>query len=472
MKRAIIPAAIYALAVVLRLVPTVFYPSLNHPDEIFQTLEPAHRLIFGYGLVPWEFVFGARSWLLPGALAGLMRIGSTIGAAPENYLTLIHVALALLAASTSVCAFLWGRRAFGVWGGILAASLPTFWPDAVYFGARTLSEAVAAPLLVMALYLVDRQTIGARRELGAGLLLGLAASLRLQLAPAIAAIVIWQFFAQKRSAWLKLVGGAAIAVAAAGLLDAATWDYPFQSLWRNFIYNTFYGVSSFYGTEDWSFYPLALLEYWRGFAVLLLALGAIGARRLPLPLLAASLIFAAHMAVPHKELRFLYPTILLLLIVAGMGLAQLGVWAAARWRIEPARCSAVLLAVALLAAASLAATPAYRELWQRGHNMIRADIAAGKLNGVCGIGAYKSHGSYTLFHRDVPFYWMQDDADYARDLPGFNTLVAGEKTPPAPGFQTVRCFGDVCLSQRQGPCADLPPTEMPRPAPLEGAEPR
>jgi hypothetical protein len=303
-------------------------------------------------------------------------------------------------------------------------------------------------------------------------LLGLAAVLRLQLVPAITAIVIWQFFAQPRGAWLKLVAGAALAVAAAGLLDAATWDYPFQSLWRNFIYNTFYGVSSFYGTEDWSFYPLALLEYWRGFAVLLLALAALGARRLPLPLLASALIFAAHMAVPHKELRFLYPAILLLLIVAGMGLAQLSAWAAARWRIEPTRCSAVLLAVALLAAVALAATPAYRELWQRGHDMMRADIAAGKLSGVCGIGAYQSHGSYTLFHRDVPFYWDQDESEFTRDLPGFNTLVAAQPAPPAPGFQTLRCFGEVCLSQRQGPCADLPPTAMPRPPPLVGAEPR
>jgi hypothetical protein len=472
LRRAILPAAIYALAVALRLIPTVFYPGFNHPDEIFQTLEPAHRLVFGYGLVPWEFVFGARSWLLPGALAGLMRLGDALGSAPENYLAFIHVVLALLAASTSVCAFLWGRRAFGVWGGILAASLPTLWPDAVYFGARTLSECVAAPLLVMALYLVDRDKIGMRRAIGAGLLLGLAAMLRLQLVPAIAAVVIWQALGRRRGAWLPLAGGAVIVVIAAGLLDAATWGYPFQSLWRNFIYNTFYGVSAYYGTEDWSFYPLVLLEYWRGYAVLLLALAALGARRLPLPLLAAALIFAAHMAVPHKELRFLYPAILLLLIVAGMGLAQLGSWAASRWRLDPLRCSIVLLTAAVLAAGFLAATPAYRELWQRGHDMMLADIAAGKLNGVCGIGAYRTHRSYTLIHRNVPLYWTEDDAEFARDLPGFNTLVAAEPAPPAPGFTTLRCYGKICMSQRPGSCADIPPTAMPRPAPLDDVQPR
>ena len=37
------------------------YPTLLWSDEIFQTLEQAHRLVFGYGIVPWEFRAGARS---------------------------------------------------------------------------------------------------------------------------------------------------------------------------------------------------------------------------------------------------------------------------------------------------------------------------------------------------------------------------------------------------------------------------
>ena len=32
------------------------------PDEIHQSLEPAHRLVFGYGLIAWEFSDGARNW--------------------------------------------------------------------------------------------------------------------------------------------------------------------------------------------------------------------------------------------------------------------------------------------------------------------------------------------------------------------------------------------------------------------------
>ena len=66
------------LGVGLRLVPTVIVPSINWGDEIFQTVEPAHRLVFGYGLVPWEFQLGMRFWLLPGTIAGLMEIARII----------------------------------------------------------------------------------------------------------------------------------------------------------------------------------------------------------------------------------------------------------------------------------------------------------------------------------------------------------------------------------------------------------
>src|SRR5262249_22626523 len=42
---------------------------VHWPDEIYQTLEPAHRAAFGYGLLAWEFLEGARSWALPALIA-------------------------------------------------------------------------------------------------------------------------------------------------------------------------------------------------------------------------------------------------------------------------------------------------------------------------------------------------------------------------------------------------------------------
>src|SRR2546430_8429267 len=53
------------VAVGLRLVPIILEPSPNLGDEIFQKLEPAHRLVYAYGLVTWGFPLRMRSWPFP-----------------------------------------------------------------------------------------------------------------------------------------------------------------------------------------------------------------------------------------------------------------------------------------------------------------------------------------------------------------------------------------------------------------------
>src|SRR5207248_10320775 len=132
------------LSVGLRLIPVLFLPSLNWDDEIFQATEPAHRLVFGYGIVAWEFQLGMRSWILPGTIAGLMQLSRLIGDGPAYYLPLIATALALLASAPVLCCFLWARRWYGpvpaLAGGIVVAVAP----ELVYFGGRALTEVVAA----------------------------------------------------------------------------------------------------------------------------------------------------------------------------------------------------------------------------------------------------------------------------------------------------------------------------------------
>jgi hypothetical protein len=86
-------AVLVALAILLRLQPILSEPSAVWADEIFQTSEPAHRLVYGSGLVAWEFQLGVRSWLLPGLIAGLMELSRIIGDGPDFYLPVIAVVL-------------------------------------------------------------------------------------------------------------------------------------------------------------------------------------------------------------------------------------------------------------------------------------------------------------------------------------------------------------------------------------------
>ena len=57
----------FVLGAVPRVWAAVWDQNIYWPDEIFQTLEPAHQFAFHYGILPWEFREGARSWLFPGS---------------------------------------------------------------------------------------------------------------------------------------------------------------------------------------------------------------------------------------------------------------------------------------------------------------------------------------------------------------------------------------------------------------------
>ena len=50
-----------------------------HADEVMQYLEPAHWLVFGNGVLHWEFFYGARSWLVPSAVAAVLFLCQAIG---------------------------------------------------------------------------------------------------------------------------------------------------------------------------------------------------------------------------------------------------------------------------------------------------------------------------------------------------------------------------------------------------------
>ena len=390
-------AVLLALAILLRLQPILVEPSAVWPDEIFQTSEPAHRLVFGSGLVAWEFQLGVRSWMLPGVIAGLMELSRIFGDGPAYYLPVIAVAFAMLAAAPVVCAFLWCRPLFGVAGALLAGLAVAVAAEPVYFGARTLSETVAGHLLVVAIWALEPGylVVSRRRLFTGGALLGLVLVTRVQLAPAIAVAMLWTNWRAARGRLAATLAGVAVILAAAGLLDTLTLGYPFASVWRYVFYNVFYGVSSTFGVEPWPYYLLGELGVWGGAGATMLLLMAIGAWRLPLLLVVAIVILAVHSGIAHKEYRFIYPAIVPLTVLAGVGLAQMASWGR-EWLIgrsmpvNTAAATSAALALAWWGLASLqvwngATLTAYRH---RMHDNLAAASFVAHGPAPCGIGLY------------------------------------------------------------------------------------
>jgi len=479
------------LAFALRLIPVVFVPSLNWWDEIFQTTEPAHRLVFGVGLVPWEFQLGARSWILPGVFAGLMELSRVIGDGPDYYLPIIAGACDLLAMIPVVCCFLWCRRLFGLTGAIVGGLCVAVAPELVYFGARTLNEVVAAHLLVLALYLLEPgyRVTSRRRLFSAGAILALVFVLRVQIAPAIALIGLWSTIGAPWARFAAIAGGGLSVLAFVALLDALTLGYPFASIWRYVLYNGFYGVSSTFGVEPWYYYGLMELMIWLAGLFVLLPLVLLGARRTVLPFAAALVIIAVHSIIAHKEYRFIYPAVVLLAVEAGIGLAALVTSVPerlndrGRWRslARPAAAGALAGGWCLLSFLTWTG-PAMAALRYRVHDYLAATSLVAHMAGICGIGLYgldgkdwARYGGYSWLHQPVPMYWPKDGDELEATAASFDILLYTTDIHPAPpmpaGFVKERCFDEVCLARRAGKCDGAPMMPMPFPEPLAGLRP-
>jgi hypothetical protein len=319
-------AMLLLAAFVIRIAAYARFGGIVHPDEVFQYLEQAHRIVFGDGLIPWEYQLGVRSWLFPGFLAGILETARLVGDSPVVQNGAVALVLSLLSLVPVVCGFFWGSRVAGLAGGLLAGGLNAVWSDTVLFSAHPLLDSVGAYCLVGGVFQADRgdRSSSQRTFLLAGLMLGLIAVLRVQLLPAIALSAVLYCHGGIRQRWLPLLGGFIPVVLAQGALDDVTLGTPFQSIWYYVWINQASGVSTAFGVSPWYGY-LADLRWQWSFALIPLAICvAAGARRQIRLLTIATSIILVFSCIPHKEMRFIFPAIPLLLTVAGTGSAIVG----------------------------------------------------------------------------------------------------------------------------------------------------
>ena len=105
---------VLALAFAVRAAVALFGDFLLHPDEVIQYLEPAHRAAFGNGIGYWEQFPGARPWLLPGFIAGLLTGFAAIGwDQPAWYVPAIKLVFCLISLGIPAGMYFFARRSFG-----------------------------------------------------------------------------------------------------------------------------------------------------------------------------------------------------------------------------------------------------------------------------------------------------------------------------------------------------------------------
>jgi hypothetical protein len=422
------------------------------PDEIYQALEPAHRLAFGYGLQAWEFQLGARSWIFPGVLAGVMRAAAAAGVTSGAGLVAWAKVFMVLVAMGGLCASMRIARALaGPRAALMAGVLVMAFPPHLVFAGRTMSETATAAMLAVATWFVVEPT--RRRLRVAGALVALATLLRPPNA-LVAAGLLALVAVRRRGEARPFLEGALLAGVPGGALDWVTWGAPFHAMGLYVRYNLIEGHAADYGTAPWWYY-LHTLWTSTGPAVVVLAAAVAYARREARGVSLVALGFClVHVLLPHKELRFLAPVTPLLLVVAATGLDR----AAERLRAlggAPARAVPPVLAGALgLAMVWRAPGLTHGEMGYRGKASQEASpvghpsddynrllLEAHHRPDLCGLAVAGTHviwlGGSSYLHRHVPLFDL--DPPDERGSPAANYVLAPAAwSRPRQGIEVAR----------------------------------
>jgi GPI mannosyltransferase 3 len=467
-------------------------------DEIFQTLEQGHRLAFGYGLVPWEFKAGARSWLLPGILGGLMKALSLLGIGSGAGLAItMKLAFAALSTIGLLALLRIAHAAAGLAGALLFAFVAVAFPASLLYGSRAMSEVACAPFLAWGTWLlwpwglgnVGRARWRARRLaatpwwrgamvlLVAGGSFAFAALLRYQTVLLLPVVLLIVATRRGLRAAIVVAVGAVVVVGLGGLLDFATWGRPFKAF---IVYVRFNLLES--GANQWGVAKRDF--YWRtittttGPGFWILAVGLVLGLRRTWPVALLALVFVgAHSSIAHKELRFVYPVLPLFLLCSAVGLARIfDRLPLPRGQQIALTSAAGLVLLVLFTARARGLTfadirqpmdgtanggPTSPLVWRAFDERNRLFADAGTRADICGLAAPTMNaywtGGYTYFHRRLPILWAGGRVDY--DAANYVVLGPGHKMDDA-RYKSVAKRGAYQLYRRDGACAAPLPSSL------------
>lgn len=443
---------------VLRLLVVMLTARSLHSDEIFQYVEQAHRLTYGYGYTPWEYVHGIRNWLLPGALSLVLSGYRWLGLTdPDFYIPAIRILACLCSLSVIYCAYQIGRTVCSESVGRIASLLMAGWYELVIRASSVTPEIFGAYLLMGA-----AACLVAKPSRKTALLLGLCAAgataLRLQYAPVtvVMGAVALGYTWQKR--WS--VGQLAIAAtgfltvtAFVGWLDYYTWGSYFVSYTNNYLYNKVYGVSSFWGEQPVWMY-LAYLGLYSGGLFWVAIANSLRRKSKPWLLLALlAAVILPHSLIAHKEYRFIFAAAPFGLMLTAQAIDDL--WqrrsGSRNWGKVIVRL-AVFYSVTVLLVTSFFLDPKTSQL--RAYLYLNDQP---ELVSVLNLYApWYTTGGYYYLHRDVPIYFPEqladiEPTDWVRYV---SHIVCDPDQAAIPGFTAVTHIGKVDVRT-----ADRPPTE-------------
>lgn len=318
---------IILLGALLRFVVALNSDHIYYPDELFQVLEQGFRLSHGYGITPLEYVLHIRSYLLPQLLAQSLRLMQEFGLnTPNSYIPAVKILFSLLSLSLIPSIYLIIKSVSSHrLHALLAAFSVSIWYELVYFAHRPFYEVIATYLLYVSLAL-SMSSARASLHLIAGFLLALSLYLRPHYLPVIVAFFLINFFLTKR--WLQQLpyqaAGFFLGSVLAGFVDYISMGTWFYSLTKYVSLNLGRGTQL---VND-PYNPVELPSYFYFTSLLTTSLFILitlcKSPKVYRPLLILPLfVILSHSLIDHKEYRFIFAAIPMLVALASISIMEL-----------------------------------------------------------------------------------------------------------------------------------------------------
>ena len=451
-------AAILVVCFVLRLGVAWRLPTIHHADEVFQVAEQANRSAHGYGIVPWEFRTASRAALLPTLVEPIYRLPAT--AATHRLLqSAVFCALSLIPVWV---AFQWGRRQYGRAGGVLSAAIMGIWFELVYFAPKATADAVSSSFLLAGVY-CSRPGGSRVAAFAGGFTMALALCLRVQIAPAATLGLLLALVVGGRERTVSLLSGVAVALLVAGAAEWRWWGTPFQGQIGYLAMEATRHSSRFFSQEPLTFYVKQYILMYGAALPIVAFLIYTGSRKAPVLLIIALAVIVPFHAIGHKEDRFVVAGLPPLVLLMGLGTADL----LARFAVPGVGTVSAVIAGWSIAMLAVCYGDTYRPYWTRHGNHVLAFEQVGRQPDACGVALvgirwWQTPG-YSGLGRNIPIYEITSDEQAPRILSAANYVLEATKAapPPAP-FALWREYTRPvqALYRRPGGCVPDPSSQV------------
>jgi len=346
----------------LRIVNSLCVSTYFNPDEYWQSLEVAHKIVFGYGHLTWEWKEGIRGYSHPLIFAAVYYI---LRITKLDYPMIVVLAPRVLQAIFAALADTFLYRIVERYNKSLAKKTvlcDVFCWFIFYCDVRTLSNTMEAQLSVIALYFwlaardnfvkmkeqqatEDKKEDDKKKEIEDNKLCRILASAISALAfvmrptaaiffaPVVVLHLIWTFKSRTKVTFgyvlrvlvLQMLLPVVAVVGLATVIDTIFYG-KFTFVPFNFLYhNVIHSVAEFYGTHSWHWYFTQGFPTMFGPFIILFLVGIFSSRTaIPRVLLFLCIWpVVIYSFLKHKEFRFIFTSLYLAMPFCAVGLEKL-----------------------------------------------------------------------------------------------------------------------------------------------------